>query len=116
MERTIVEVLGRLGISRGCKGFYYLTYAVLLASENPQCLLLVTKCLYPAVAKQFHTTPACVERNIRTAAKMAWNHNPAFLTELAKYQLCSAPTVCQLLSFSLAYLDGSKGTVCWDTT
>jgi two-component system response regulator (stage 0 sporulation protein A) len=33
----------------------------------------VTKALYPAVAKRFHTTPSRVERAIRHAIEVAWD-------------------------------------------
>lgn len=43
-------------------------YAVRLAVESQQRLTLVTKWLYPNVAKYYSSTPGAVERNIRMAA------------------------------------------------
>ncbi|MCE2603975.1 sporulation initiation factor Spo0A C-terminal domain-containing protein, partial [Pseudomonas aeruginosa] len=66
MITKIRELLCCLGITANYTGFYYTSYAVYLAMEDMECLSLVTKYLYPEVAKHYHTTPACVERNIRT--------------------------------------------------
>lgn len=40
-----------------------------------------TKELYPAIAKQFGTTPVRVERNIRTAIESAWDRGDYFAIE-----------------------------------
>ena len=58
--------------------------AASLAALQPQRLLLVTKWLYPQVAREFGTTWYAVERNIRTAVTIAWTANPALLETLAQ--------------------------------
>ena len=69
-----------------------------LAVQQPDRLLLVTKWLYPEVAKHYKTTWKCVERNIRTAVHVVWNTNPERLQELAKYPLRKKPKASEFLS------------------
>ena len=53
--------------------FFYAAYAVSLCVEQPDRLLLVTKWLYPEVAKRYNTTDKHVERAIRNTIETAWN-------------------------------------------
>lgn len=55
--------------------------------ENPERLLLVTKWLYPDVANRYGTSWKSVERNIRTAANVAWESNKEALSEYAGFTL-----------------------------
>ena len=41
--------------------------------KDPEILNYITKYLYPAIAKQYHTTTSSVERAIRHAIEVAWN-------------------------------------------
>ena len=47
----IYDLLYSLGITANYTGFFQLAYAVKLCAEQPERLLLVTKCVYPDVAK-----------------------------------------------------------------
>ena len=80
---AVYDLLYRLGITANYTGFFHSAYAVCLVLEQPERLLLVTKWLYPEVARHYATTPGRVERNIRTAAAAAWERNPQLLSELA---------------------------------
>ena len=60
------HLLHRLGATANYTGFSYLVRALQLCAEEPERLLLVTKWLYPDVAKQYGTNWKAVERNIRT--------------------------------------------------
>ena len=62
----IYDLLYRLGATENYTGFFHMAYAVWLCVEQPDRLLLVTKWLYPEVAKQYRTNWKAVERNIRT--------------------------------------------------
>ncbi len=53
-------------------GFRYLRSALERTRANPAMLRGVTKSLYRDVAKEFGTTPACVERSMRSAIERAW--------------------------------------------
>jgi len=108
MIADIHDLLHRLGITATYKGFFHISYAVLLSIENMERLLLVTKWLYPEVAKQYHTTPSCVERNIRTVTAVAWSYNPELLQELARCQLTRKPTASQFISILASSLTHTK--------
>ena len=105
MITEIYDLLYRLGISPTYKGFFQAAYAVLLATENMERLLLVTKWLYPEVAKHYNTTPECVERNIRTVAQVAWQNNPQLLNEIRRCQLTDRSTAAQFVAILASSLD-----------
>ncbi|MCI9479680.1 MAG: hypothetical protein HFI21_11815 [Lachnospiraceae bacterium] len=63
----IYDLLYSLGVTANYTGFFHMASAIALCREQPGRLLLVTKCLYPEVAKQYNTNWKAVERNIRTA-------------------------------------------------
>lgn len=94
----IYSLFYQLGIYANYTGFFYASYAVYLATQQPERLLLVTKWLYPAVAEQYKTTWKCVERNIRFTASIAWERNPVLLKKLAMRPLNRRPTAAQFVS------------------
>lgn len=71
----IIRYLTALGILGNYKGFFYLSYAVELSLQEPERMAMITKWIYPDVAKRFQTTPACVERNIRQAIRKSRENN-----------------------------------------
>lgn len=104
----IYDLLYRLGVSANSVAFFHTAYAVRLAVEQPQTLLLVTKWLYPEVARHYHTNWKAVERNIRRVVATAWKHDPALLSRLAHGPLTSKPVPAQFLSILAAYFtDGT---------
>lgn len=78
--------------------------------ELPDRLLLVTKLLYPEVAKQYHTNWKAVERNIRSVNNIIWQENRPLLEELAHRHLEQRPRNTQLLAIlTAAIAAGSLG-------
>ena len=96
--------MNRLGITANYAGFHHTAYAVSLAYRQPDSLLLVTKRLYPDVARQYHTKWQRVERNIRTVIAIAWSENRPLLEELAGYPLSHRPQPVQFLSILVSAL------------
>ena len=94
----IYDVLYRLGITANSTGFFYVSYAVWLSSRQPDRLLLVTKWLYPEVAKHYDTNWKAVERSIRTVVDAAWRNDPRLLSELAGRPLHEKPRPAQFLA------------------
>lgn len=72
LEADVAKTLHFLGISANIKGYLYLRTSILLTIENPNEMSVVTKALYPTVAKIYGTTPSCVERAMRHAISTAW--------------------------------------------
>ena len=98
----ICGLLYRLGITANYTGFFHTSYAVYLAVQQPERLLLVTKWLYPEVARHYKTTWHCVERNIRTASSIAWQTNRPLLEALAHRPLLHRPTASAFLAILAA--------------
>lgn len=94
----IYALLYQLGLTENYTGFFHTSYAVYLAAQQPDRLLLVTKWLYPEVARQYATTWKCVERNIRTAVHIVWDTNPELLKALARHPLSQKPKASKFLS------------------
>ena len=102
------DLLRRLGITSNYKGFSYTAYAMVLCAEQPELLLLVTKKLYPAVAKRYGTTWQAVERTIRTVIAVVWKRNPALLGQIADGLLMEKPRSTQFLAIVTTGLQRSE--------
>lgn len=70
----VTSILHELGMSPGLKGYGYIHDAALLALDDPSLLHAVTKVIYPCVARRNGTTAFCVERAIRHAIEITWEH------------------------------------------
>ena len=101
-EVEVYDLLYRLGVTANYTGFFHVSYAVILCIERQERLLLVTKWLYPEVARQYGTNWKAVERNIRTVSGVIWRSNPLLLNELAYVSLPQKPCPAQLLSILAA--------------
>lgn len=113
MENLHSEIYGllyQLGVTANYTGFSYTAYAVMLCAQQPERLQLVTKWLYPAVAKQYGTNWKAVERNIRTVSGIIWKENRTGLEALARRRLERQPRNAQFLAILAASLD----TGSWD--
>lgn len=73
-RRKTEDFLQRFGVGGDYKGFYFCSYSMELVAEDPNNLLFVTKNIYPEVAREYHTTCKCVERDIRTVAEAVWRN------------------------------------------
>lgn len=73
--QIVYETLRGLGLTSKYQGYHQLAKAIMIALENDDLLLNVTKNIYPEVAKETHTTPQSVERNIRTAIEVCWRQS-----------------------------------------
>lgn len=67
IDTLITESLLNAGISSGCAGFVLLRQAVRYMLSRRTLPVSMTKQLYPELARIFGSSPACVERNIRSA-------------------------------------------------
>ena len=96
----IYDLLYRLGTTANYTGFFHTAYAVSLCGA-----LLVTKWLYPEVAKQYGTNWKTVERNIRTVSCIIWRENRPLLEELAHRHLEQKPRNAQMLAILASSVD-----------
>lgn len=73
-ETIVYLALKELCVPSGIKGYAYIKEAllILLEVDNPACLI-ITKDLYPQIAKKFNTTTQRIERAIRHAIERAFD-------------------------------------------
>ncbi|MDH7498111.1 MAG: sporulation transcription factor Spo0A [Syntrophomonadaceae bacterium] len=72
VEHETSRLLQQLGVPAHVKGYVYLRDAVVQVARNGFLVGKVTKELYPAIAREYGTTPARVERAMRHAVELAW--------------------------------------------
>ena len=97
----ICELLYGLGISANYTCFSQVACAVKLCREDPERLQLVTRKVYPEVARLCGTNGKAVERNIRTACSIAWKSNQHLLEQLGRRPFPKRPHNAQFLAILL---------------
>lgn len=73
---SLHELLRSMRLDRTYAGYLYLIYILELARKEPERLELVTKQIYPDVARAFGTTSSKVDGALRTAARVCWQRGP----------------------------------------
>ncbi len=106
--QIISDSLQLLGISKCYKGYRQLFLAVELALNDESRLLSVTENIYAPVSDMCSCDCCNIERNIRTVAQHAWKVNAEKLTEMAGYTLFSSPSVSELISILVTYVERSS--------
>lgn len=71
-EEEIKNTLRRLGVKTSNRGYSYISYGIWLTLKDKSYLEYVTKSLYVDIARNFHTSGSCVERDIRTTVEAIW--------------------------------------------
>lgn len=72
LEMAITEILHFIGIPAHIRGHRYMREAILMAVNDPNAAGLVTKYIYPDIAKKYGTSSSKVERAMRHALEVAW--------------------------------------------
>jgi len=72
---TTKSVLRQLGIGKSYSGYDYILYAIELIEQDESILTGITKILYIDIAREFHTSDTCVERNIRKVIEVIWKYS-----------------------------------------
>lgn len=80
-KKEIESLLRRMGSNSSYCGFNYTVYGIVLAIQDRERLVYITKGIYPDVAKEFNTSWKCVERDIRTVVDVIWNYGDRELLE-----------------------------------
>ena len=99
----IYDLLYWLGITAKYAGFFHASYAIFIAKQQPDRLALVTKWLYPEVARRYNTNWRAVEKNIRTVVSVAWETRPRQLEHIAHQKLEHKPKNTQFLKMLALY-------------
>ena len=111
LQRNTNHLLHRLGLTANYRGYFYVSYGIMLCAKEQERLLLVTKRLYPEVAKRYGTNWKAVERNIRTVICIIWQEGRPLLEELAHRHLEEKPRTAQMLAILVSSLDTGPLTV-----
>lgn len=100
---SLHDLLRSMGLNRTYLGYPYLIHSLELARKDPGCLDLVTKRIYPEVAKKFETSDANVDGALRTAVRVCWQRGPWELTGRSSER--ETPPSVKLFLRRLAQLD-----------
>ena len=106
VHRAIEDMLRSLGLTRSYRGYQCLVEGVLLAREEPRRLELVTKALYPHIARQCCLTVSGVDCAMRTAIRVCTSRCGPQVAQLC--QGTEEPTVSQFLSALTAAVGTEK--------
>jgi len=74
LEEQVTNLLHEIGVPANIRGYRCLRTAILITVDNLDLLQFVTKELYPSIARALNTTPSSVERAIRHAIGLVWDH------------------------------------------
>ena len=71
-KKIIKQVIKQLGVKQHHKGYTYLVDAIAMTVDDPLATTVVTKHMYPTIAKRHNTKGANVERAMRHAIEKSW--------------------------------------------
>lgn len=70
VDAQISQIMRSMGMPANINGYHYLRAAIRTVYDSG-CRESMTKTIYPKIAEMYSTTPACVERSMRHALKIA---------------------------------------------
>lgn len=109
-ERDIQMILRLLGVNGTYQGFPYTVDAILLAIQNRDRLIHITKDIYPDVAVKYHTHWKCVEKNIRTLVEAIWKYGDrAMLEEIGGEVMEERPKNTRFIEMISDYIVSAQG-------
>jgi len=73
IEVEVTNIMHEIGVPAHIKGYQYLRDAIMMVVKDLDVINSITKQLYPAIAREYNTTPSRVERAIRHAIEVAWS-------------------------------------------
>ena len=116
LETDVSGLLSRMGISASIKGYHYIRKAVMMAVEDEEVLIGITKGMYPDIAKCYKTTASKVERAVRHAIESSWKKGGKDVYfEFSEYYAKDKPTNGQFIAamseyFRLHHKKGKKNS------
>lgn len=103
-RKAVGDLLRKFGITPRYKGYLYVVEAVLLYRQYSETYIMVTKDVYPTIAKKFNDSSSNVERNIRLVIARCWGNNKELLTTIANYPLPEKPSNSEFLDILTYYV------------
>ncbi len=95
------RLIRSLGVTTKYKGYYWLIEALNILAKSEEESFLITKDLYPVLARKMHSTPENIEHNIRTVINHCWERNRDALEHMAGCHLSQKPTNAEFLDMLL---------------
>ena len=74
------DLVRSMGLNRSYVGYRYLIYSLELIREDEERLEMVTKGVYPSVARKFKVPVSAVDGALRTAIRVCWKRGAWELT------------------------------------
>ncbi len=105
---SMYRLVRSLGITTKYKGYYCLIEALKILTEKEEKVFLITKDLYPVLARRMHSKPENVEHNIRTVVQHCWEDHREALEQIAGCRLTKKPTNAEFLDMLLYRLRDEK--------
>ena len=87
LESRVTSLLHNIGVPANLKGYYYLRSAIIMSVNDRSNLEMITKKLYPDIAKEYSSTSSRIERSMRHAIEVAWQRGDPDI--LYKYFGCT---------------------------
>lgn len=113
LEAEISSLLSRMGVPASIKGYHFIRQAVMMAVEDAEVMVGITKGLYPDIARMYHTSASKVERAIRHAVESAWKKNgKQVYFEISGYHMIEKPTNGQFIAILAEYFRMRYGKSC----
>lgn len=81
-DQSLAELVRSFGMTRKYSGYRCLICALELIREDPECLLLPTKGIYPVVARRCGLTVGGVDSALRTAVGVCCRKEPERMARL----------------------------------
>lgn len=81
VEQLVVGLLRNIGVPVRMVGYKYLRDAIILAVDDTESLMSVTKNIYPEIAMKHGTSSGNVERNIRYVIESTWSRRADSIPE-----------------------------------
>lgn len=103
-RRVVGDLLREFGVTPRYRGYSYVVEAVLLYRQYSETYVMITKDIYPAIAKKFDNSWNSVERGIRSVVTMCWNNNKELLTAIANYPLPEKPSNSEFIDILTYYV------------
>ncbi len=72
LHNFVSDILSMLCITPNYNGFIYLRESIKILVNEPISSRSFSKCIYPQLSKQYNTSIASIERNIRTVIQKGW--------------------------------------------
>lgn len=87
VDAQISQIMRSMGIPANINGYHYLRASIRIMYDSG-CHESMTGTIYPRVAEMYSTTPACVERSMRHALKIACSRgNSDVLVDFFSYTI-----------------------------